>query len=126
MFLEFRRKHYPKTYEQELEIEKKQKEKKPLEFSKKIFYMLTGMMAVICIFSMVLMWNTKDSSPLAYLIPGAFGAYSIGIGFYYDKAKKENLNKYGIDIKLDDIPYQETDTISYEDDSSLEGGNRNG
>ena len=69
------------------------KEKKHLEFSKKIFYMLSAMIAILCIYSMALMWHTGDTSGLAYLLTGAFGAFSVGVGFYYDKAKKENIQR---------------------------------
>ena len=38
------------------------KEKKHLEFSKKIFYMLSAMIAILCINTMALMWHTGDTS----------------------------------------------------------------
>ena len=66
---------------------------KKIEMSKLIFWILSGMVLVVLLFSMVLMWATKDTTALAYLIPGAFGAYGIAIGFYYDKSKKENITK---------------------------------
>ena len=98
------------------------KTKKHLEFSKRIFYMLTVMISIICLYSMALMWHTGDTSGLAYLVTGAFGAFSVGVGFYYDKAKKENLKKYECNttsLNLEDIEVSES--VSYEDDSSLGG-----
>lgn len=64
-------------------------------------------MAIITVliigFSCYLMWITRDTSPLAYLIPSVFAELGIGTGFYYNKAKVENsikiqaeYNKLGI------------------------------
>lgn len=103
-----------RTYAQQQAKRKRKKEKTKVEFSKKIFYMLSIMIVCIVTYSMVLMWHIGDASPLTYLIPAAFGAYSVGIGFYYDKAKKENLSKFNIAIQ------EGTEsTVSYEDDSDL-------
>ena len=44
---------------------------------------------------MALMWHTGDTSGLGYLLGGAFGAFSVGVGFYYYKSKKENIQKIG-------------------------------
>lgn len=65
-------------------------QKEKMEFSKKIFYMITIFTIIIVIFSMILMWITKDTSPLSYLIPGIFGEFATATAFYYWKAKKEN------------------------------------
>lgn len=77
------------------------KKKSKMEFSKKIFYMITVMTVVIVGYSMALMWYTKDSSALAYLIPAVFAEMATATGFYYTKAKKENeiklAKKYGQD-----------------------------
>lgn len=97
------------------------KGKQQLEFSKKIFYMLSIMISIICIYSMALMWYTTDTSGLGYLLTGAFGAFSVGVGFYYDKSKKENIQKIALSaLNLDDIKLSED--IKYEDDSELGGG----
>jgi hypothetical protein len=73
--------------------------KTKMEFSKKIFYMVTIFTVVVIIYSMALMWKTGDSSALSYLIPSVFGEMSVATGFYFSKAKKENeiklLKKYG-------------------------------
>jgi Na+/H+-translocating membrane pyrophosphatase len=75
------------------------KKKSKIEFSKRIFYMITVMTVVIVVYSMALMWYTKDSTALAYLIPAVFAEMATATGFYYSKAKKENeiklANKYG-------------------------------
>ena len=92
------------------------KEKQKLEFSKKIFYMLSIMISIICLYSMALMWHTGDTSGLGYLLGGAFGAFSVGVGFYYDKSKKENIQKIAMStLNFDDIKISED--IDYEDDS---------
>jgi len=73
--------------------------KEPMEFSKKIFYMVTIFTSVIIIYSMALMWKTNDSSALAYLIPSAFAEMGVATGYYYNKAKRENeiklMKQYG-------------------------------
>jgi uncharacterized membrane protein HdeD (DUF308 family) len=78
------------------------KTKSKMEFSKKIFYIIMSMTIVIIIYSMALMWYTKDSSALAYLIPAVFGLTSVTVGFYYNKAKQENKikleKKYGKEL----------------------------
>ncbi len=71
------------------------------EFSKKIIIFMTIFVVIITIYSLVLMWHTGDTSPLAYLIPSIFAEYATATGFYYWKAKTENkikLMKYYGDI----------------------------
>lgn len=63
---------------------------KKTEFSKKIIIFMTVFTVVITLFSLVLMWKTGDTSPLAYLIPAVFAEYATATGFYYWKARKEN------------------------------------
>ena len=97
---------------------------KKIEMSKLIFWILSGMILVVLLFSMVLMWATKDTTALAYLIPGAFGAYGIAIGFYYDKSKKENITKiegslFNFEEPEEITKEQNIDDI-FEDDSDLE------
>ena len=49
-----------------------------------------------------MMWQTKDLTPLAYLIRAWFGEMSVVTGFYFNKAKAENIIKlkkyYHVDI----------------------------
>ena len=90
---------------------------KKIEMSKLIFWILSGMILVVLLFSMVLMWATKDTTALAYLIPGA-------IGFYYKKKKKENITKiegslFSFEEPEEIIKEQNIDDI-FEDDSDLE------
>lgn len=73
--------------------------KRKIEFSKKIFYIVLCITTIVIIYSMALMWYTKDSSALAYLIPAIFAELATCTGFYYNKAKSENKikleKKYG-------------------------------
>lgn len=66
-----------------------------MEFSKKIFTGVTIGVIIVTLFVMYMVWETKDASPLSYLIGGAFAELATATGFYYNKAKAENLNKYG-------------------------------
>lgn len=47
---------------------------------------------------------TGDSSPLVYLIPSVFGLAGVVVGFYFNKAKSENMIKI---MKSHDIPITE-------------------
>ena len=71
----------------------KKKEVEVMEFSKKLLVLGFVLALSVMIFSMALMWNVGDTSPLSYLIPSAFGLLATGYGFYYKKAERENLVK---------------------------------
>jgi c-di-AMP phosphodiesterase-like protein len=85
--------------------------KKKMEFSKKIFYMITVFTVIVIIYSMALMWKTNDSSALAYLIPSVFTELATCTGFYFWKARKENeikiLKKHGSEIYNETINNEE-------------------
>ena len=83
--------------------------KKPMEFSKKIFYMITILTVVVIIYSMALMWKTDDASALSYLIPAVFTELGVCTGFYFWKAKTENKIKLSkkYKVNIDDINYEE-------------------
>lgn len=72
---------------------KKNKYKKRFEFSKIMLIYVTFFVTALTIFSCFIMWETKDTSALAYLIPAWFAEFGIATGFYYNKAKYENLKK---------------------------------
>ena len=82
-----------------------------MEFSKKIFYMVTGLTILVTMFSMALMWITRDTSALSVLIPAVFAEFATATGFYYAKAKKENEIKlkmlYGAGEDLSGYPQEE-------------------
>lgn len=60
------------------------------EFSKQIMIFMTVFTVLITLYTLILMWRTSDTSPLAYLIPAVFAEYATATGFYYWKARKEN------------------------------------
>lgn len=76
-------------------LTKAPKKKNKIEYSKRVVAIVLSFCIVVTIFAMVLMWVTKDTSPLAYLIPSVFAETGIVISFYLDKAKKENISKGG-------------------------------
>ena len=77
-------------------------DKKKFEFSKLIFFFVTFFIVLLTVFSFIMMWQTKDLTQLAYLIPAWFGEMSVVTGFYFNKAKAENIIKlkkyYHVDI----------------------------
>ena len=70
------------------------KEKKPKkEFSKKIFNIVITLFIIVIFYAMALMWKTNTTDGLMYLIPAVGTLTSVTIGFYYWKAKMENMVK---------------------------------
>jgi len=73
---------------------------KKYEFSKLIFIGVSIFTIFITLFSCFMIWETKDTTALAYLIPAVFAEMAAATGFYYNKAKAENKIKlmasYGI------------------------------
>lgn len=66
---------------------------KKMEFSKKILVVAGIINIVVILFSCVMIWETKDTTALAYLIPSVAAEVATGTGFYYSKAKVENRIK---------------------------------
>jgi len=79
--------------------------KKKKEFSKLIIIGVGAVTAIVTAFTLFIVWETKDTSPLAYLIPAVFAELATATGFYYSKAKAENRIKlrkqYGPEIYND-------------------------
>ena len=73
--------------------------KSKMEFSKKIFIFVAAVTVVVTAFTMYMIWETKDISPLAYLIPAIFAEMGTGTAFYYWKARCENLKKMEMEYK---------------------------
>lgn len=69
------------------------KKKATTEFSKKILYVIWISTTIVVALTFVLMWKTGDLSPLAYIIGGLFTELAAATGFYYWKAKNENMKK---------------------------------
>ena len=66
-----------------------------IETSKLLTFFILGNTELIIIASFIAVFITGDTSALGYLIPGQFGVTATVVGFYFWKAKNENLQKYG-------------------------------
>lgn len=73
--------------------------KKYIEFSKIIFVVVASLTIIITFFTIFIIADTKDTTPLAYLIPSIFGEFGVATGFYYTKSKAENVIKISKDIE---------------------------
>lgn len=67
--------------------------KKKMEFSKKIFIAVSIVSLIVTGFTLYMVWITRDTSILAYLIPAVFAELATATGFYYNKAREENIRK---------------------------------
>lgn len=63
------------------------------EFSKKIFIGVSIGSIIVTVFAMYMSYITKDTSALTYLIPAVFAELATATGFYYNKAREENIRK---------------------------------
>lgn len=77
------------------------KKKGKMETSKLLTFFILGNTEVVIIASFIAVFITGDTSALAYLIPGQFGVTATVVGFYFWKAKNENLQKYGRQDAID-------------------------
>lgn len=81
--------------------------KKKYEFSKLIMVAAGITNLAVIIFACILMWRTCDTTPLAYLIPSVAAEVATGTGFYYAKARTENVIKlkteHGIPLDAMDV-----------------------
>ena len=75
---------------------------KKAEFSKKLLYFVTDMI-VLAFVAVVISIFLGMSEPLVVFITGLFSLASIAFGFYYWKAKNENIRKYAQHIDKKDI-----------------------
>ena len=93
------------------------KENKPKkEFSKKIFNIVITLFIIVIIYAMALMWKVGTTDGLMYLIPSVGTLASVTIGFYYWKAKMENMIKLSKEnnITLDDVKEIENNMEDYD------------
>lgn len=67
--------------------------KQKTEFSKVILASVSIATGIVIIASFVLMFLTRDLSPLSFIIGGCFTELASATGFYYWKAKNENMIK---------------------------------
>lgn len=73
---------------------------KKWEYSKRLLFMVWILLIIllpVCIVTSVII---SDISPIREYVIGAFSLASLSHGFYYWKAKNENLHKYGRDEEI--------------------------
>ena len=69
----------------------------------KVLLIFSDILAVVVMaLTAVAVFVLKDAAPLEYLIPAVFGLTATSHGFYYWKAKNENMTKFGNNVKEDD------------------------
>ena len=93
------------------------KENKPKkEFSKKIFDIDITLFIIVIFYAMALMWQTNTTDGLMYLIPAVGTLASVTIGFYYWKAKMENIVKLSKEnnMSIDEIKSVQVDMDNYD------------
>ena len=94
----------------------KKKYKKKLEFSKKIFIIVIIILIAVIVYSMALMWKTDNCDGLNVLIPSVFTLANVCVGFYYWKAKMENIIKLSKenDMTIEEVKELEQEIDDYE------------
>ena len=86
------------------------------EFSKKIFNIVITLFIIVIFYAMALMWKTNTTDGLMYLIPAVGTLASVTIGFYYWKAKMENMVKLSKEnnMPIDEIKSVQVDMDNYD------------
>ena len=92
------------------------------EFSKKIFNIVITLFIIVIFYAMALMWKTDTTDGLMYLIPAVGTLASVTVGFYYWKAKMENMVKLSKenDMTLEEIKEIESTMDDFNVDSESE------
>lgn len=88
---------------------RQRRKKKKIETSKLLLIVSDVMTAVVLTSTIVAVFILRDATPLEFLIPAVFALASASHGFYYWKAKAENLNKWGQGSNITDLREEETD-----------------
>lgn len=88
---------------------KKKKTKQKMEFSKFAFICTAVLFGLVIVASIALMWKTDTTDALSFLIPSASGLTVTATGFYYQKAKVENIIKIS---KENNLTINEVKSIS--------------
>ena len=83
------------------------KRKRKIETSKLLLWLLLSGLGVVTISSIVYSFLFADASPLVTLIESIAKLATIAVGFYYWKARAENLHKYKQDDKIGETYYEE-------------------
>ena len=80
--------------------------KKPKrETSKTLLWVILSGLGFITLSAIIATFLLRDTSPLVTLIECTSKLASIAVGFYYWKAKNENLHKYKQDNKIGGTDY---------------------
>ena len=96
---------------------KMNKENKPKkEFSKKIFNIVITLFIIVIFYAMALMWKTNTTDGLMYFILAVGTLASVTIGFYYWKAKMENIVKLSKEnnMSIDDVNSVQVNMDNYD------------
>lgn len=60
------------------------------ECSKIILVIIGSAIGIVILYSMVMMAITQNLDPINWILVGLFSLADVAVGFYYNKAKKEN------------------------------------
>lgn len=94
----------------------KGKRKKKIETSKILLIVSDVITGVCTVAAIVAVFVIKDTTPLVYLIPAAYGLSATSHGFYYWKAKAENLQKFG---QLDAVTMEDPQDVPDENNFTV-------
>lgn len=89
---------------------------KSIDFSKRLLIFIE-LLVIACFILVLIATINGDASALVALITGVFSLASMSFGFYFWKARTENINKYGKNIDKQTI-----EKIAHYYDSMKEGG----
>ena len=79
------------------------KRKRKTETSKLLLWLLLSGCGAVSVSTIIYTFIASDSAPLVTLIDKLFVLASIAVGFYYWKAKAENLHKYNQDKQIGEL-----------------------
>lgn len=77
--------------------------KKKFEFSKVIIFIVGVVTIVVTAFTLYMVWETKDMTVMAYLIPAIFTETASSTGFYFWKARTENKIRMSKELQEDQL-----------------------
>lgn len=77
------------------------KHEKKREFSKVILVYAAILNTIVILSTIVIVFYTRDTTPLMYLIPAVATEVASGTGMYYWKTKSCNIYRYGEAFILD-------------------------
>lgn len=77
--------------------------KKKFEFSKIIIFIVGVVTIAVTAFTLYMVWETKDMTVMAYLIPAIFAETASSTGFYFWKARTENKIRMSKELQEDPL-----------------------